>query len=140
MSYEFSAGLQAAVYRRLADDPDLASMIGDAIHDAPLQVARGETAPDHITLGEEKVRGNDTQTSRGAVHDFNVTVHSGRDGFETVKRIAGAVCSSLIDAPLALASGHLVALRFLAAKAERGRAPEKRKVSLRFRAVVDQSI
>ena len=78
--------------------------------------------------------------SRGAVHDFNVTVHSGRDGFETVKRIAGAVCASLIDAPLALASGHLVALRFLAAKAERGRAPEKRKVSLRFRAVVDQNI
>ncbi len=34
--------------------------------------------------------------------------------------------------------GRLVALRFLRAAAERGPAPEKRKVSLRFRAVVDQ--
>lgn len=101
-------------------------------------MASGEAAPDYVTLGEESVRANDTKTSRGAVHDFTVTVHSGRDGFDTVKRVAGAICASLVDAPLELDAGRLVGLRFLQAKAERGPAPEKRRVALRFRAVVDQ--
>ena len=48
------------------------------------------------------------------------------------------VGGAVYDAPLALEAGRLVALRFLRAGAERGRAPEKRRVSLRFRAVVDQ--
>lgn len=137
MSYAFAAALQAAVYGRLRDDPAVAALVGGAIHDAPLPPPGGAIAEDYVTLGEESVRANDTKTSRGAVHDFAVTVHSGRDGFERAKRIAGAVCASLVDAPLALAAGRLVALRFLAAKAERGPAPEKRRVTLRFRAVVD---
>ncbi len=138
MSYEFAAGLQQAVYGRLAGDPAVAALVGAAIHDAPLE--RGAEAPavDYVTLGEESVRANDTKTSRGAVHDFTVAVHSGRDGFDAAKRIAGAICASLIGTPLELSAGRVVALRFLQAKAERGRAPEKRRVALRFRAVVDQ--
>ena len=74
-----------------------------------------------MTLGEETVRANDTKTSAGALHDFTVTVHSGRDGFDGAKRVAAAVCAALVDAPLALEAGRLVALRFLRAGAERGR-------------------
>ena len=65
-------------------------------------------------------------------------MHSGRDGFDGAKRVAAAVCAALVDAPLALEAGRLVALRFLRAGAERGAAPARRKVTLRFRAVVDQ--
>ncbi len=137
MSYALSAALQAAVYRRLSADPSVSALVGSEIYDAPLERARGQAAPDHITLGEDDARPNDTVTSRGAIHDFGVSVHSGRDGFDAVKRIAGAVCESLVDAPLEIGGGHLVALRFLRAKAERGPAPEKRKVTLRFRAVID---
>ncbi len=137
MSYEFASGLQAAVWARLTGDPALADLVGGRIHDAP---AAGlvEGAPDHVTLGEESVRPWDTKTSRGALHDFTVTVHSGRDGFDAAKRIAAAVCASLEEAPLALASGRVVGLRFMQARAERGPAPEKRRVTLRFRAVVDR--
>lgn len=138
MSYAFSAGLQAAVYQRLTGDAALGSLIGSAIFDAPLEPGPDPGPPDHITLGEESVRAYDSKTSVGAAHEFSVTVHSGRDGFDVAKRIAAAVCDALIDAPLSLDRGHLVALRFLRAKAERGPAPEKRKVSLRFRAIVDQ--
>lgn len=138
MSYAYSAGLQAAVYQRLAGDAALGALIGGAIYDAPLEAAPDQAAPDHITLGEERVRANDTNTSQGAVHDFSVTVHSARDGFDTVKTIAAAVCAALVDAPLILSHGHLVAMRFLRAKAERGPAPEKRRISLLFRAVLDQ--
>ena len=138
MSYAFSAGLQAAVFQRLAGDPELTALVGAAIHDAPLGAELGAGATDYVTIGEETVRANDTKTSAGAVHDFGVTVHSARDGFDTAKRIAAAVCTCLVDAPLALDHGRLVALRFLRAAAERGPAPEKRRIALRFRAVVDQ--
>ncbi len=137
MSYELAASLQRAVYGRLAGDPELAALVGTAIHDAPRELL-GNGAADYVTLGEESVRPNDTKTSRGAIHDFNIVVHSARDGFDTVKRIAGAVCASLMATPLELDAGRLVALRFLLAKADRGPAPEKRRVALRFRAVVDQ--
>jgi hypothetical protein len=138
MSYAYSFALQAAVYRRLVADAGLAALIGDAIFDAPLQRAPDQMAPDYVTIGEETVRANGTKTSEGALHDFEVVAHSGRDGFDSVKRIAAAVCAALVDAPLDLEAGRLVALRFLRARADRGAAPEKRRISMRFRAVVDQ--
>jgi hypothetical protein len=137
MSYFHGAGLQAKLFERLVGDATLAALVGTAIHDAPLEPGPEGPAREFVTLGEESVRANDTKTSAGAIHDFTVTVHSGRNGFETAKRIAAAVCASLVDAPLLLDAGRLVALRFLRAGAERGPGPEKRRISLRFRAVVD---
>lgn len=138
MSFAFSAGLQASVYARLAGDAALAALVSGAIYDGPPPGTAG--GADFITLGEETVRDNGTKTSDGAVHDFTVTVYSAREGFDAAKRIASSVCAALVDAPLVLEAGRLVALRFLRAGAERGRAPERRKVTLRFRAVVDQDI
>jgi hypothetical protein len=140
MSGFFAAELQAGVYRRLADDTALAGLVGAAIYDAPLEPGPSDpAAADYVTLGEETVRANDTKTSRGTVHDFTVTVHSSRDGFDRAKRIAAAIFDCLVDAPLAVEGGRVVALRFLRAGAERGRAPEKRRIGLRFRAVIDEA-
>jgi Protein of unknown function (DUF3168) len=136
VSYALASSLQARVYARLAGDAALSALVGEAIYDAPPALTPAET--EYVTLGEESVRDFGTKTSDGAIHDFAVTVHSGRDGFDTVKRAAEAVCAALVDAPLALDAGRLVALRFLRASAERGRAPAKRRVVLRFRAVVDE--
>lgn len=137
MSYLFGAGLQARIYERLAGDPAVVGLVGTAIHDGPLKPGPEGAPCDYVTLGEETVRSNDTKTSVGSVHDFTVTVHSARDGFDRAKRIAAAICACLVDAPLAIEAGHLVALRFLRAGAERGPGPEKRKISMRFRAVLD---
>ena len=137
MSMAFSAGLQAKIYQRLVADPALGDLIGDAVYDAPPPASSDALSPDFVTLGEEAVRPFDTKTSQGAAHDFAVNVHSGRDGFDFVKRVAAAVCAALVDAPLVLDAGKLVALRFLRASAERGAAPEKRRITLRFRAIVD---
>lgn len=136
MSYQFAAGLQAAVYARLSGDAAVTALASGGIHDAALE--RGVVAEDFVTLGEERARANDTKTSRGAIHEFEVGVHSIRDGFQRAKRIAGAICASLTNGSLPLEAGRVVALRFVSARAERGRAPEKRKVTLRFRAVVDE--
>lgn len=138
MTYALGAGLQAAVYARLAGDASLRELVGGRIHDAPLGLGAEEEAADHVTIGEETARPWTTKTSEGAIHDFDVTVHSGREGFDRPKRVAAAICAALIDAPLEVAGGRLVSLRFLRAKAERSRAPERRRVSLRFRAVLDE--
>lgn len=138
MTYAYSAALQVAVYQRLADDAVLNELVAGAIHDAPLPREIEQAPPDYVIIGEESARPFNTKTSQGGTYDFTVTVHSGRDGFERSKRIAGAVCDSLVDAPLALSRGRLVALRFLQAQAERNSKTEKRRVTLRFRAVVDQ--
>jgi hypothetical protein len=138
MSYAWAADLQMAVYQRLAADADLRDLVGERVYDAPPKGSDSDAAPDHVTLGEETARDWATATSTGAMHDFEVIVHSQREGFAAAKRIAGAVCAALIDAPLPVEGGHLVALRFLRARAERGRAPEKRRIALRFRAVLDE--
>jgi hypothetical protein len=138
MSYGFGAALQSAVYERLVADAELRDLVGGRIFDGPLEVQGGAGAPEHVTLGEEIVRPWNTKTSAGAVHDFEVTVHSSRDGFGAAKRIAGAVCAALVEAPIAFDGARVVGLRFMRAKAERGRAPEKRRIALRFRAVLDE--
>lgn len=137
MTYCLAAPLQTAVYARLRADAELWDLVGDRIFDAPLDLGQAEPVHEHVTLGEETVRPWDTKTSRGAMHDFDIMVHSTRDGFATAKRIASAICAALVDAPLEIEGGHLVALRFLRAKAERDRAPEKRRIALRFRAMLE---
>ena len=106
MSYLLAAGLQAKVFERLAGDAALGALVGGAVYDAPLGLGPEQT--DYVTLGEETVRDNGTKTSAGAIHDFSVTVHSGRDGFDGAKRVAAAVCGCLVDAPLALEAGRLI--------------------------------
>lgn len=138
MSVPYAFGLQRAVYERLVADAELAGLVGDAIHDAPPELPVEARPAEYVTIGEEAVRPFGTKTSLGAIHDFDVTVHSAHDGFERAKRIGAAICAALIDAPLVLEAGRLVGLRFLRARADRGPAPEKRRVSLRFRAVVDE--
>lgn len=137
MSYLFGGALQARIYQRLKSDTSLAGLVGSAIHDGPLKAGPEGSARDYVTLGEESVRANDTKTSIGALHDFTVTVYSARDGFDTAKRVAAAVCDCLVDHPLTVDGAQVVDLRFLRAGAERGPGPAKRKISLRFRAVID---
>lgn len=139
MTYHFGTGLQAAVYRALMSDPVLQTLVGAAIHDAPLDLGTGIDAPsEYVTLGEETVLPNDTKTSTGSIHDFEIVVNSARDGFDTIKRISAAICDRLVDGDLALENGRIVGLRFRSARATRGAAPVKRRIALRFRAVIDQ--
>ncbi|MFQ8433871.1 DUF3168 domain-containing protein [Amaricoccus sp. W119] len=139
MTLAFCVSLQSAVYARLASDPDLAGLIGGAIYDAPPE-GTGTERIAHVTLGEERTWPFNTKTSAGARHDFVVVVHSGEEGFATAKRVATAVCAALVDAPLALQQGRLISLSFQRATAERAAAPDKRRVSLLFRAIVDQDL
>ena len=139
MTYSLAEPLQRAVFDRLANDPDLAALVGSDIYDAPLPMDGNTFAAEFITLGPESVSDGATMTTSGAVHDFMVIVHSNSEGFVKAKRVAGAVCDVLLDAEMALDRGELIYLRFLRARADTGRTPEKRRISLKFRAFIEDT-
>jgi len=139
MTYALAASLQKAVYQALSNDAAVGLLVGDAIYDAPLIQETIEGTRDFITLGEETVRDGSTATSYGAQHDFQIDIHSNRDGYSAAKGIAAAVCDALLDADVTLERGMLVGLRFRGARARPGRLPDRRIISLTFRAVLEDS-
>ncbi|MEM9197010.1 MAG: DUF3168 domain-containing protein [Pseudomonadota bacterium] len=137
MTYALGWPLQQAVYAVLAADSALSALVADRIYDAaPHAGTAADPADVYVTLGEELARPFDTVDCHGSRIDFSIAVHSGDEGYATAKSVAGAICDALIDAALPLARGQLVGLRFLQAQAQRGRSPTRRRVTLRFRAVI----
>jgi hypothetical protein len=133
MSYAVAAALQSAVYQRLADDPTLDALVGDAIYDA---LPSGTLPPLYVVLGAEDVRDASDKTGGGAQHSFTVSVLTESAGFATAKAAAAAVSDALVDAPLTLDRGSLVSLNFYKAKAARIGTGAMRQINLIFRARV----
>lgn len=140
MTYAMAISFQKSVYEALSADPTLAGFVGEAIYDAPLAQEFNDSPRDFITIGEEIARDGSTATSYGAMHDFEVAIHSSREGFATAKDIAAAVCDVLLDAEFTLERGNLVGLRFRSARAKSGKKPDRRIISLIFRAVLEDDI
>ena len=133
MSYQASAALQAAIYAQLQGDADVTGLVGAHIYD---EMPTGTLPTLFVALGGEEVRDASDVTANGAWHDLTVSVISDASGFQTAKRAAGAVNDSLHEADLTLAVGQLVSLRFLKARAKRGKSGG-RQIDLTFRARVD---
>ncbi|TCP61924.1 uncharacterized protein DUF3168 [Rhodovulum bhavnagarense] len=129
MSYRTGAALQAAIYERLAGDPGLGALIGEAIYDA---LPRGSLPRTYVSLGPEDVRDASDATGAGALHRFTVSVISDVGGFETAKAAAGAVSDALTGQGLELSRGYLVRLSFDRARARRVGAKDRRRIDLRF--------
>jgi len=129
MSYGVAAALQAAIYARL-----VAELPGVAVHDA---LPAGAGLGSFVILGPEEVLDASDATGGGAEHRFVVSVVSDAAGFLQAKEIAVAVSDALVDAPLTLARGRLVGLRFLKAQAKRVDQGEARRIDLRFAARVE---
>ncbi len=133
MSYGVAAALQAAVFQRLTADAALVALVGPAIFDA---VPSGSLPPLYVVLGAEDVRDASDKTGGGAEHTFAVSVLTQSAGFSTAKQVAAAVSDALVDAPLNLSRGRLVALNFYKAKAARIGTADMRRINLIFRARV----
>ena len=131
MSYGAAAALQAAIYQRLMADTALDTLVGSAIYDA---VPPGTALGTYVSLGPEVVRDASSQTERGAVHEFSVSVVTDAAGFQNAKAVAAAVSDALTGATLVLARGHLVGLWFLRARARRVEEADVRRIDLFFRA------
>ncbi|SMX32160.1 DUF3168 domain-containing protein [Octadecabacter ascidiaceicola] len=133
MSYGVSAALQTAVYQALVADSVLAGLVGTDIYDA---LPTGTLPSLYVALGPELVKDMSDKTGNGAVHEFTVSVVTDNAGFATAKQAATAVSDVLVDAPLALSRGTLIALNFYRAKAVRVGTADERRIDLTFKAIV----
>jgi hypothetical protein len=131
MSYGVAAALQAAVFQHLAALPELA---GVSVVDA---LPKGAAAGTFVLIGAEEVRDLSDASGAAAEHRFVISVVSDAAGFQTAKGLAVAISDGLADAPLELARGRLVGLRFLRAVARRRDEGRVRRIDLTFRARVE---
>ena len=134
MSYGAASALQAAVYGALTNDAALTALVGGDIYDA---LPSGVAPALYVTLGPEVVRDRSDKTGHGALHEFNVLVVTESAGFAAAKDVAAAVSDALVDAPLVLTRGTLVALNFYKARAARIDSTGQRQIVLTFRARID---
>lgn len=134
MSYGVAAALQSAVFQRLQTDTALLGLVGPAVFDA---LPAGPLPEVYVALGQEDARDLSSATHQGAAHRFTVSVVADTGGFKRAKEAAAAISDALVDAPLSLARGNLVSLRFLRAQARRSRAGAARRIDLTFQAIVE---
>lgn len=133
MTYAIAAALQKAVFERLASDATIVGLVDDAVYDA---IPHGMVRGTYVALGPEDVRDASDDTGYGAWHELVVSVVTDEAGFAIAKQVATAVSDALVDAPLTLERGALVALNFFRARARRVQDADVRRIDLRFRARV----
>jgi hypothetical protein len=132
MSYAMGAGLQAAIYARLASDP--------ALDGVPVYDTVPQAAPDlFVALGPEEVLGRADGGGQGARHDLRLSVVTRREGYAAVKAVAGRVSDVLLAGGLTMTRGRVVSLRFLKARARRDEGEGTRRIDLWFRARTDEA-
>lgn len=136
MSYGVASALQSAIYQRLLADDALAGVVGAHVYDA---LPAGTVPEIYVSLGAEVVKDASSKDGGMAIHDFSVTVTTQLSGFQLAKDAGTAVSDALIDAPLILARGKLIGLRFLKATAKRTGTGEERQIDMRFQAHVEDS-
>ncbi len=136
MSFAGSAALQRAVYQALFHDQAMIDAVGADIYDA---IPSGNLPSLYVVLGTEAVKDSSDQTGNGAIHDFVVSIITQASGFSVAKEVGALVCDVLIDAPLILDRGTLVALGFVKAAAARIGTGDRRQINLTFRARISDA-
>jgi hypothetical protein len=141
MTYALSWPLQEGVFQLLSADPGVAAHVGGRIYDAPLPV-EAEDEPDgiYVTLGDETVRDWSTSTDHGAQHLLTIAVHAPRRGFAEAKQAAGAISDALLSGMIAMTRGRVVQVRFITARTRREEGDALRRIELRFRATVEDTV
>lgn len=138
MSYGVSLALQRAVFAALEADAGVQALVPGRIFDA---APSGPVPELYVTLGPEKVRDRSDSTGAGALHDLQISVIGGPEGFAAAKQVAVAVTDALTGVsgagPGPLERGRLVALHFLRAVARRESGGARRRIDLSFRARVE---
>lgn len=134
MSYGAANSLQKAIYGALLAHGEVYAMVGDAIFD---QAPAGPLPPLYLSLGTEQVLARGDCSAALSRHSVTVTVVSEDAGFTRAKLLAEAVSDALDGAKPTLSRGRILSLRFARARATRFGNNRKRRIDLRFEALVD---
>lgn len=141
MTYALSWPLQQAVYQLLSGDPSVTALVGARIYDAPVPLdAEAEPEGLYLTIGDERVEDWSTATDRGAAHLLTIAVHAPRRGFAEAKQAAGAVSDALLGGALSLSRGRAVLVRFTGARTRRAEGDALRRIEMRFRVTVEDTV
>ncbi|MEM1383124.1 MAG: DUF3168 domain-containing protein [Pseudomonadota bacterium] len=137
MTYALSWPLQEAVYALLNGNVALGALI-DGVHDA----GPGRSSDDGVwvTLGDETAEDWSTGDCAGARHTITVAVHAPAAGFAEAKKASAAVSDALLDGTLTLARGHVVNIRFVDARTFREEADRVRRIEMRFRITIEDTV
>ncbi|KQV63830.1 DUF3168 domain-containing protein [Rhizobium sp. Root1220] len=128
--------LLAAVHARLTGDAQLTALVGaDAIRD---RLVSGRKLPS-IVIGDLVSNDYSTSTEAGEEHLLTLEIWSDANGRMRTQDIAACVFALLHDAPLDLASAHLVALRHRLTRTRREPKAKLHVAEMRFRAVTEQA-
>jgi hypothetical protein len=134
MSYRAAEAVQAAVFRRLSEDPGVQALAGTAVYD---RVPPGPRPATWLSLGAEEARARRDAGGAVAEHDLSVSVETEAEGFAVAKRLAAAAEAALAGLSLPAEAGRLLDLRLVRARARRAGPGDRRRIDLVFRAVVD---
>lgn len=133
MTMDADLALQKAIYARLADDVELAELVGARIYD---NVPDDAGFP-YLTLGEAQVEAWGAGDAQGAEHKLAFNTYTRGGGRSDAKAIMGAVNAALHDAELTLDGHRLVNLRFASAETRREADGATWRGTIRFRAVTE---
>lgn len=134
MSYGMAAALQQALFERLSGDTALLALV-DGVYDA---LPSGIEPTLYVLLGDETAKDRSDVTGAGALHDFEIAVLSDQAGFHSAKLAAAAVSDALLAGGLTLSRGTLAGIWFLKARTKRETGGDARRITLKFRARVEE--
>ncbi|MEM0935058.1 MAG: DUF3168 domain-containing protein [Pseudomonadota bacterium] len=133
MSYGAAAALQKAVFALLEGHTGVQALAAGRIYDtAPV----GQVPDLYVTLGPEEARDRGEGTGHMARHEFTVSVVADQGGFLAAKELAVAISDALVDTRPPLERGRVVRMDFRRASAQRTGRGTRRRIDLRFIALV----
>ena len=141
MTYALSWPLQEGVFQLLSNDAGVAVHVAGRIYDAPPSLD-AETVPDgiYVTIGDERVENWSTATDQGAAHLLTIAVHAPRRGFAEAKQAAGAVSDAMLGGAIAMSRGRVILARFVDARTRRAEGDALRRIEMRFRLTVEDTV
>jgi len=141
MTYALSWPLQEGVFQLLSNDAGVATLVGGRVYDAP-PPPDAEADPEgiYVTIGDESAQDWSTATDHGAAHLLTIAVHAPRRGFAEAKQAAGAISDAMLGGGIAMSRGRAVQVRFVDARTRRGEGDALRRVDMRFRITVEDTV
>ena len=141
MTYALSWPLQEGVFQLLSADVGVAALVGGRIYDAPPSL-EAETDPDgiYVTIGDESARNWSTASDHGAAHLLTIAVHAPRRGFAEAKQAAGAISDAMLGGAITMSRGQVILVSFVSARTRRAEGDAVRRVEMRFRVTVEDTV
>ena len=141
MTYAIAWPLQEALFKTLCESVVCAAHFNGQIFDAPLPFS-GDAAPDglYLILGDEEAQDWSTASDAGAVHVVSLNIHAPRRGFAEAKRAAADISDVVLSGGFELARGKIVNTRFVDARTHRDESDALRRIELRFRITLEDTV